>query len=333
MKEISGYKPPARSSPESLIENAALEVGFSLVGIANVSSSPRSCLVFERWVHEGKHGGMGFLSGGAGKRRNPGLLLEGAKSVVCVAVNYYSRAKEEWNRRAAADDRGRVAIYAHGRDYHDVLTEMLKELERRLETLFPGVKTRAVVDTEPISERDFALRAGIAWLGKNTCVISPAYGSWIFLGELFTNLALEPGAPLRSLCGTCTKCIGSCPTGALEEYLLDANKCIAYLTIEKRGEIPGEFHEAIGGNLFGCDECQRACPYNKAPHESLFFGGDDRNAITGMRIGDLLNISDDDFEKLARGTAMERCKPEGIRRNARIVAVNRAPSRQRGKAP
>ena len=327
MKEISGPKPPAQPSPESLIESAAREVGFSLVGMTRVSPSPRSSPVFERWVREGKHGGMGFLPGGAGKRKNPGLLLEGAKSVVCVAVNYYSRAKEEWNRGAAADDRGCVAIYAHGRDYHDVLTEMLKELEQRLKTLFPGLKTRAVVDTEPISERDFALQAGIAWLGKNTCVISPVYGSWIFLGELITDLALEPGTPLQSLCGTCTKCIGSCPTGALEEYLLDANKCIAYLTIEKRGEIHGEFHEAIDGNLFGCDECQRVCPYNKAPHESLVFGGGDRNAITGMRIGDLLDISDDDFEKLARGTAMERCKPEGIRRNARTVAANRPPSR------
>jgi len=324
MRKNSGSQPPAQLSPESLVENAARDAGFSLVGIANASPSRRSNSEFERWIREGKHGGMSYLSGGARKRQNPGLLLDGAKSVVSVAVNYYSRVKEEWNHQAAADGRGRVAFYAHGRDYHSVLSQMLGGLEQRLKGLFPGLRTRAVVDTEPISERDFALQAGIAWLGKNTCVISPAYGSWIVLGELFTNLALQPGTPLESLCGTCTKCIDSCPTGALDENLLDSNKCIAYLTIEKRGEIEPEFHEAIDGNLFGCDECQRVCPYNREPRESRVFGGDDRNAVTSMRIGDLLGLSDDGLRKLARGTAMERCKPGGIRRNAKIVAANRA---------
>jgi epoxyqueuosine reductase len=330
MTENSSPKPTARHSPESLVKDAAREVGFSLAGIAGVSPSPGSGPAFERWIREGKHGEMTYLAGGADKRKNPGILLDGAKSIVCVAVNYYSRKKEQWNNKAAANGRGRVAIYAHGRDYHEVMAEMLEELERRLRESFPGLRARAVVDTEPISERDLALRAGIAWLGKNTCAISPVYGSWIFLGELVTDIPLEPGTPLESLCGTCTKCVDSCPTGALEEYVLDANKCISYLTVEKRGEIAGGFHRAIGENLFGCDECQRVCPFNKAARESLVFGGNDRNAIAGMRIEDLVDIFDGEFEDLARDTAIRRCKPEGLRRNARIVEGNR-PSSRRGE--
>lgn len=322
MRRNSGPESPAGSSPESLVENAARDAGFSLVGIANVSPSPSSAPAFERWIAEGKHGAMSYLSRGASKREDPALLFDGAKSVICVAVDYYSREKEEWNRGAAARGRGRVAIYAHGRDYHAVLRGMLEDLGERLKKLFTGVRTRAIVDTEPVSERDFALQAGIAWRGKNTCVISPAYGSWIVLGELIVDLALQPGKPLAALCGSCTKCIDACPTGALDGRLLDATRCIAYLTIEKRGEIPAEFHEAIGENLFGCDECQRVCPYNGEPRESLVFEGGDRNAIAAMRIEDLLSLGGGELNKLVRGTAMERCRSGGIRRNAKIVARN-----------
>ncbi len=324
MKETRNPRRPDRSSPESPIERAAFDVGFSLVGIAAVSPSPISESAFERWIRAGMHGEMTYLSEGADKRRNPALLLDGAKSIVCVGVDYYSREKVEWNRGARLNDRGRVALYAHGRDYHDVMHRMLGDLEARLRPLFPGVRTRAVVDTEPISERDLAIRAGIGWLGKNTCVISPVYGSWMFLGELLTDLALEPSTPLETLCGDCTNCIDSCPTGALDGFALDARKCIAYLTIEKRGEIPLEFHRAIGDRLFGCDECQNACPFNARARESVVFNGDDRNALVRMRIDELAGIPDGRFLELARHSVIRRCKSEGIRRNAGIVAKNRA---------
>jgi len=327
MKRTNGPEPPVGPRPESLVESAAREAGFSLVGISNVTPSPRSSEMFEMWVREGKHGDMSYLPRGRSGRHDPALLLDGAKSVVCVAVDYFSRSKEEWSRSSAADGRGRVALYAHGRDYHAVLSGMLEDLAERLGEFFPGSKTRAFVDTGPISERDFALQAGIGWRGKNTCVISPVYGSWIVLGELVTDIALGPGAPLPARCGSCTKCIDSCPTGALDGELLDARKCIAYLTIEKRGEIAPEFHQAIGGCLFGCDECQRVCPYNGEPRESIVFGAEDRNAVTAMRIEDLLGRSDDELKELVRGTAMERCNGEDIRRNARIAAGNRSSSR------
>jgi epoxyqueuosine reductase len=309
-------------SRESLVKQTALAAGFSLVGIAGAAATASSTEVFERWIAQRKHAGMKYLSGGAPKRRDPSVLLPGARSVICVAVDYHSRVKEEWNRSARREGRGEVAMYAHGRDYHEVVREMLEDLGRRLETIFPGAATRAVVDTEPISERDFALQAGVAWLGKNTCVISPGYGSWILLGELFTDLDLVPDAPLESLCGRCARCIDACPTGALAEYVLDANRCISYLTIENRGEIAEEFHRAIGTNLFGCDECQRVCPYNRAPRESSVFPALERNALVTIRLEALRVISDEEFKLRARGTAIERCKPRGMRRNAGIVLRN-----------
>ena len=315
---------PIQYSPESLIKNTACDLGFSLAGITGVSPSPESDLVFDKWIREGKHGEMRYLSGGADKRHDPGLLLDGAKSIICVAVNHYSEKKEKRIRDAAREKRGRVAVYAQGRDYHEIMMGMLGEFEIRLKDFFPDLKAKAVVDTQPISERDLAIKSGIAWLGKNTCVISPQYGSWIFLGALITNLTLEPGQPLRSLCGNCTKCIAACPTGALDEFSLDSNKCISYLTIEKRGDIPDEFRRPIGQHLFGCDECQRVCPFNRFAKESLVFDGLDSNPIVDMMLEDLAGISDEAFKGLAHLTAIRRCKSEGLRRNARIVLENRS---------
>jgi epoxyqueuosine reductase len=322
MRETENSGRRSADSPESLVKRAALDLGFSAVGIAAPEASARSNAVFESWIGDGKHGEMRYLSAGSDKRKSPSILLEGARSVVCVGVNYYSSAKERWNRDAARDGRAEVALYALGRDYHGVLEEMLAALGRGVERLFPGARTRPAVDTEPISERDFAIRAGIAWPGKNACVISPEYGSWIFLGELFTDLELRPDRPLESLCGSCARCVDACPTGALGGFVLDARRCISYLTIEKRGEIPAEFHRPIGRNLFGCDVCQRVCPFNRASRESVVFPGGERNGLARMKVDDLRVISDDEFRMLARDTAIRRCKPEGMRRNAEIVSKN-----------
>lgn len=310
-------------SPETVIKSAAYEIGFSEVGITDIKPSRQSDLVFDRWIAAGHHGEMRYLDGGKDKRHDPSLLLDGAKSVICVALNYYSESRELENRKNEEADRGVVSVYAHGRDYHDVIAEMLDELAKRLVAFFPKMRATACVDTQPISERDLAIKSGIAWLGKNTMAISPEFGSWVFLGELITNLELKSDRPLSSLCGTCTRCMDACPTGALDEaYLLDATKCISYLTIEKKGEIPPEFHEGIGANIFGCDECQKVCPFNAAAVEAAIGAHEFHSPIVTMELDDLCSISDEDFLESTCGSAIRRCKAAGLRRNARIVRDN-----------
>ncbi len=310
-------------SPEILIEKAAHEVGFSLVGVTDLSSHPESDKIFEKWLREGKHGEMLSLLKSKDTREVPARLLEGAKSAICVAVNYYTEALHANEKIDGRDGKGIFSIYAHGRDYHAVLGEMLDELAGMLKCFFPEMRYVACVDTMPVSDRTFAIRSGIGWLGKNTNVISPKYGSWIFLGELITTLELKASAPLQSLCGDCNLCIDACPTGALEEgFILDARKCISYLTIEKRGEIPQGYHKSIGLRVCGCDECQRVCPYNAVATESTVFRQKERHPLVDMKLTDLARIEDDRFRELTKDSPIGRCKAAGIRRNARIAMNN-----------
>ncbi len=310
-------------SLEAQIKKAAYEIGFSHVGIAAVSQHTLSNNIFEKWLDEGKHGEMSFLSRWRERRRDPGVLLEDAKSAICVAVNYYTESLGRNREIDGSDGRGIFSIYAHGRDYHNVLGEMLSTLDVRLKSYFPQVKTIACVDTKPVSDRTFAIRSGIAWLGKNTNVISPRYGSWIFLGELITDLELEPDSLVESQCGSCTICIESCPTGALsDEYILDARRCISYLTIGKRGDIPKEFHEPIGLSVYGCDECQRVCPFNSVAVESSIFRCEERNPLVDMQLRDLACIDDILYEELTRDSAISLCNAESMRRNILIVQEN-----------
>lgn len=311
------------ASREETIKRIALDVGFSLVGIAGISPHDRSNRVYQRWLSEGKHAAMGYLERHAAQRRDPGSLLPGARSAVCVALNYYQEIENEQRLHDGRDGRGVFSIYVHGEDYHGVMDRMLSELERRLADRFPSLSAKACADTMPVSDRELAIRAGIAWLGKNSNVISPQFGSWIFLGELITNLDLEPDKPLETLCGTCSRCIDACPTGALDTpFTLDANKCISYLTIENRGEIPDRLREAIGIDVYGCDTCQSVCPFNDIATQSQVFSREDRSPLVDMTLDELREISDEQFRELTRHSAIRRCKPEGMRRNAEVVRRN-----------
>lgn len=309
------------ASPEKIIKDIARAAGFSAAGIASISALNESNDIFEGWIREGKSAGMRYLGSNAPTRRDPGRLLPGARSVISVALDYH--VPEEAGAGETLEAAGRFSLYARRGDYHVVMGRMLRSLQKRMEEIFPGVATVACVDTKPVAERTFALKAGIGWLGKNGCVISPEYGSWIFLGEIMTDMELEPDSPLESLCGDCNLCIESCPTSAIEQpSLLDAGKCISYLTIENKGQIPERFHRGMGNRVFGCDTCQTVCPYNTRPRESSVFRAIGQAPIVSLGLERLVSVSDEEFRALTAGSIIRRCKAEGMRRNARIALDN-----------
>ncbi len=265
------------------IKEGALEAGFDLVGIAPLGVW--SDLEFaRRWAERGYGGEMHYLANP--KRRDPRQLLPSAKSVICVGLVYntaYSYSTEIGQADSGRHDatgskqprqpasiesrsdgpRGWISRYAWGHDYHDVMRERLERLRAAIEQLAPGVETRVCVDTGPIVERAFARFSGIGWMGKNTCLINEQKGSWFFLGVILTSLELTPDLPAPDRCGSCTRCLEACPTGALvEPYVMDGSRCISYFTIELKGSVPERFRPAVGSNVFGCDICQDVCPWN-----------------------------------------------------------------------
>jgi epoxyqueuosine reductase len=308
---------------EEHIKSLAIEAGFSLCGIARLDPDPHSNDIFSRWIRDGLHGEMAWLERHRAPREDASHVLPGARSAICVALNYYQPVEREQRSMQAGSGAGRFSIYVHGEDYHKVMQRMLADLDRRVRAAFPSAGTRAVCDIHPVSDRALALRAGIAWLGKNTNVISPQFGSWIFLGELLTTLDLCADEPLETLCAGCTKCIDACPTGALDTpFLLDARRCISYLTIEKRGEIDAELSSRIGADVYGCDTCQSVCPFNRVASESVVFHRDARSPVIDMTLEELAVISDEEFSEKTRGSAIRRARAQGMRRNARMAIEN-----------
>ncbi len=308
---------------EEFIKALALETGFSLCGISRVDPDPQSNDIYARWIRDGLHGDMAWLERHRVLREEVNHVLPGARSAICVALNYYQPTEREQRTMDARDGRGRFSIYVHGEDYHEVMQRMLADLDARVRAEFPSAQNRAVCDIHPVSDRTFALRSGIAWLGKNTNVISPQFGSWIFLGELLTTLDLRADQPLETLCAGCRKCIDACPTGALDTpFVLDARRCISYLTIEKRGEIDAELVPLIGADVYGCDTCQSVCPFNRVASESVVFHREARSPLVDMSLAELASIGDQEFREKTKGSAIRRAKAEGMRRNARLAQEN-----------
>ncbi len=306
------------TSVENLIKAQAYGLGFDLVGIAALGPM-ETANEFDAWIANGYAGEMEYLPRGADKRRDSRLPFTGAVSAIVVALDYGGR-----------ESPGPVARYARGDDYHDLMTARLRELHRWLEReLGRSIAGKAYVDTGPILERDLARRAGLGWFGKNTNLINPERGSFFFIGTLVINVELEPDAPFEAdRCGSCTRCLDACPTGAfVEEKILDATKCISYLTIEARGSIPLELREKIGGLVYGCDICQDACPWNvrfsKALREEALkprMAVASRDART--LASEILRMDDESFRLAYRGSPMKRAKLRGLKRNAAVVLGN-----------
>ena len=311
----------------NLIRAAAASAGFELCGIAPVADF-RDLAHFPEWIAAGHAGEMKYLESRAddGQLRRASLkaVFPWARSVIVCAMNYntaHPRSTEVHD-----PDRGWISRYAWSReDYHDSVLRRLRQVEAELKQACSpeAIETRAYVDTGPIVERVYAKYAGIGWLGKNTCLINQKVGSWLFLGVIITALELEPDLPAADRCGTCTRCIDACPTHALvAPHQLDSTKCIAYLTIEKRGSIPEEFREGIGHQVFGCDICQDVCPWNrKAPatHAAEF---QPRPGLVNPALAWLAEISEEEFRDRFQGSPIKRAKRTGLRRNALIAIGN-----------
>jgi epoxyqueuosine reductase len=303
------------------IRRKARELGFDLVGVAPAEPSRYRGFLRE-WLDDGRHGTMEWLAHRLEERTDVRSYLPDCRSVICVATNYYVPLASQ--STATAAPLGRVARYALGDDYHELLKDRLHHLSDWLKARVPGVQTRCAVDTAPVLERELAARTGVGWIGKNTCVINEAVGSWLLLGEMMTTLDLPHDEPAQDRCGSCTRCLDACPTQALQPYKIDARRCISYLTIESRDPIPINFQPAIGDWLFGCDICQEVCPWNRQPPTAAIAELQPRFAGGGISVDELTRWSAIDYQHSLRRSAMKRVKLPVLQRNASIVRKNLA---------
>jgi len=307
------------------IKTYAQSLGFDLVGISP-ATPPARREFFSQWIEKGFAGEMHYLEKNAEKRRDPGSLLSGARSILCVAVNYFT----DIPLRAALLEKGQgwISRYAWGEDYHDLMKERLLALLDFIKSeAGKPVSGKVYVDTGPVLEREVGSRAGIGWQGKNTNLISRKIGSWFFLGEILMDMELEYDGPISDFCGTCNRCLEACPTGALiEPYVLDPRRCISYLTIELKGKIPLDARPLLGNHVFGCDICQDVCPWNrKAPAtaESSFLP---REGLVAPPLASLLRQGEEEFRTLFKGSPIKRVKRRGFLRNV-VVAMGNSQDR------
>jgi epoxyqueuosine reductase len=307
------------------IRTWAQELGFQQVGIADAQGRGEDAAHLEAWLAAGQHGEMDYMARHGSKRTQVAELVPGTRRVISVRMDYGSADDEGAWRTLADGERAYVARYALGRDYHKVMRARLQKLADRIAERVGPFGYRAFVDSAPVLERAIARDAGLGWIGKHSCLINRSAGSWFFLGELFTDLPLPVDAPATAHCGTCMRCIDICPTGAIvAPGQVDARRCISYLTIELRGAIPEELRAPIGNRIFGCDDCQLVCPWNKFArrHDEPDFRA--RNDLDHARLVDLFAWTEAEFERRTEGSAIRRTGYEGWLRNI-AVALGNAP--------
>lgn len=323
------------------ISQQASLLGFDLCGVVSAAAFPELAH-FNEWIERGFHGEMKYLEDP--RRGNPSLVLDPLRSIIVCGLNYntaYPYSIDATVTIRGERARGWISRYAWGDDYHEILWSKLNALELLLkQKLSKPFLSRAYADTGPLVERVLAKHAGLGWLGKNTLLLNETLGSWVFLGVILTSLELTPSLvapelPPPDLCGNCRQCIDACPTGALvEPYVMDARRCISYLTIELRGEIPVQFREQIGWQVYGCDICQEVCPYNRAAPTSLLEQfeprqSDSQPSLLLPELEWLAGLSEAQFRTIFRGSAIKRAKWRGIVRNACIALGNAKLSRSR----
>ena len=319
---------------ESIVKRAAHQAGFELSGIAPAADSSE-LQTFPEWIAAGHAGEMKYMEArderGDLKRGSLSRVAPWARSVIVCAVNY--NTDHPYSSELHDPSRGWISRYAWSReDYHDAVLRRLQKVEaavhQAVQESEPQLITRSYVDTGPVVERVFAKYAGIGWIGKNTCIINQKIGSWLFLGVILASLELTPDVPAPDRCGTCTRCIEACPTDAiLAPYQLDANRCISYLTIEKRGSIPEELRAGMGRHVFGCDICQDVCPWNRKAPATTAPEFSAREGLVNPALDWLAEISAKEFRETFRRSPIRRTKRSGLRRNA-VIAMGNSGNRQ-----
>lgn len=309
------------TSLKQRIFDKAAELGFSAWGIASADAAPESGERLMQWLAGGNHGEMGWMEERSGQRARPNGLWPEAKSVVALAMSYAPAVSPL--SLAEVGDRGRISVYAQGADYHKVVKKALKAMGRWLADEC-GCQLKVFVDTAPVMEKPLSAAAGVGWQGKHTNLLSRDHGSWLFLGVIYTTLELEPDEPATEYCGSCTRCIDACPTGAIvAPQRLDARRCISYLTIELAGPIPLEFREAIGNRIYGCDDCLAVCPWNRFASEAQANKAfAPRAELAAPALADLLALDDASFRELFSGSPIKRIGVARMTRNCLIAAGN-----------
>jgi epoxyqueuosine reductase len=303
------------------IKRKALEIGFHKVGIVRAEQLQAEGERFNEWLAKNHHAEMPWMEREPEKRVDPQLIFPEAKSVIVVALNYFTAHEHE-----ESEAKGKVSRYAWGDDYHDVLKEKLRELLAYIKSADEAGDGKICVDTAPVMDKAWAVRAGLGWLGKHSNVITKEYGSWIFIGEILLNLELDYASEtINDSCGTCTMCLDACPTGAIvAPYIVDSNRCLSYATIESRApDLPVETSENLNGWLYGCDICQDVCPWNRfeKPTEETRF--EPRAGNVSADLEEILALSPEEYAARFRRSAMKRAKLGGLQRNARALKLKR----------
>ena len=304
----------------AFIRREALAAGFDAVAVTSPDSIPQAAGRLGEFLAAGRHGTMAWMAETAERRGTPGALWPEVRSVVMLAMNY--GPEHDPLAVLSQGDRAAISVYAQNRDYHDIIKGRLKTIAGKL-TARAGSDVKVFVDTAPVMEKPLAEAAGLGWQGKHTNLVSRAFGSWLFLGSIFTTAELEHDAPERDHCGSCRACLDICPTDAFPApYQLDARRCISYLTIELKGSIPEEFRPMIGNRIYGCDDCLAACPWNRFAGEGRMMAEHHRLDLGQADLLELLALDGDGFRAKFRGTPMKRTKRRGVLRNVCVALGN-----------
>ena len=318
---------------KSRLQHRAWELGFDLCRVTT-AEPPKTGPRFDEWLASGRHGQMEYLQRNAAKRRDPQLVLSGARSILTLATSYATARGGPARTDAPSasprplppspSPRGVVARYAQFADYHQAIGKRLEELTRFLNAAGgPGTRSLWYVDTGPLLERDLAERSGLGFIGKHTNLINRQLGNWFFLAEVITTLALEPDSPEPNRCGTCSRCMAACPTQAITApFQLDARRCISYLTIELKGSIPIELRPAVGNRIYGCDDCLAACPWNRFAREGRIMLEHARADLAEPELLELLSLDEAGFKERFAHTPLARTKRRGLLRNVCVALGN-----------